>query len=97
MPARRRPVLIAQADAFNASRLSTTLVVIITSNTSNTAMPRNVFLPASATGLPRDSTANISAVMTRNKDDVIESDVIGQVPDYLMNNVDSGLRLVLHL
>lgn len=97
MPAKRRPVLVVQADAFNASGLNTTLVVIITSNTSNAAMPGNVFLPASATGLPRDSTANISAVMTLNKDDLTESGAIGQLPDYLMTEVDRGLRLVLEL
>ncbi len=52
MPAKRRPALVVVADACNASRLTTTLVVIITSNTSNAAMPGNVFLSASATGLP---------------------------------------------
>jgi mRNA interferase MazF len=97
MPAKRRPVLAVQADAFNASLLNTTLVVIITSNTSNAAMPGNVFLPSSATGLPRDSTANVSAVMTVNKDDLTEAEVIGVLPHYLMAEVDRGLRLVLDL
>ncbi len=97
LPAKRRPVLVVQADAFNASRLNTTLVVIITSNTSNAAMPGNVFLPASATGLPRDSTADISGVITLNKDDLTESDATGHLPNYLLNEVDRGLRLVLDL
>ena len=32
-PAKRRPVLVIQADPFNSSRLSTTLAAVITSNT----------------------------------------------------------------
>jgi mRNA interferase MazF len=96
-PAKRRPVLVVQADAFNASRLNTTIVVVLTSNTSNATMPGNVFLPASATGLPRDSSANVSAVMTLSKDDLDEAVPAGEVPTYLMSDVDSGLRLALDL
>ncbi|MDQ2796684.1 MAG: type II toxin-antitoxin system PemK/MazF family toxin, partial [Actinomycetota bacterium] len=54
-PAKRRPVLVVQADGFNQSRLATVLVVVITSNTALAVMPGNVFLPAATTGLPRDS------------------------------------------
>lgn len=97
MPAKRRPVLVVQADPFNASRLNTTLVVAITSNTTNAAMPGNVFLPASATGLPRDSTANVTAVITINKSDLEHSDAIGEMPEYLMADVNVGLRRVLSL
>jgi mRNA interferase MazF len=96
-PAKRRPVLVIQTDAFNASRLNTTLVVIITSNTTNAAMPGNVFLPASATGLPRDSTVNVTALVTLNKSDLEHTEAIGELPDYLMDDVDRGLRRVLDL
>jgi mRNA interferase MazF len=96
-PAQRRPVLVVQADAFNQSRINTSIVVVITSNTSNAALPGNVFLPASATGLPRDSSANVSALMTLNKDDLDESPPAGELPAYLMGDVDSGLRLALDL
>ncbi|HEY0168929.1 MAG TPA: type II toxin-antitoxin system PemK/MazF family toxin [Jatrophihabitans sp.] len=54
-PAKRRPVLVISADTYNASRLATVLAVVITSNTDLATMPGNVFLPAKATGLPRDS------------------------------------------
>ncbi len=97
MPAKRRPVLVVQADPFNASRLNTTLVVVITSNTTNAAMPGNVFLPASATGLPRDSTANVTALMTLDKSDLEQADAIGELSGYLMDDVDRGLRRVLNL
>ncbi|MFW6090348.1 MAG: type II toxin-antitoxin system PemK/MazF family toxin [Actinomycetota bacterium] len=92
-PAMRRPMLIVQSDSFNASRLATTLAVVVTSNTGLAAMPGNVFLPAAATGLPRDSVVNVTALVTVDKDDL--DDLAGQVPDYLMHDIDQGLRLVL--
>jgi mRNA interferase MazF len=92
-PAKRRPVLVIQADPFNASRLATTLAAVVTSNTALAAMPGNVFLPAAATGLPRDSVINVTALVTVDKDELDEP--IGQVPDYLMQDVDRGLRQVL--
>lgn len=94
-PAKRRPVLVIQGDSFNASRLPTVLVVVITSNTALAAMPGNVFLPASTTGLPRDSVVNVTAVVTLNKSDL--SDPVGHMTENLLHEVDRGLRRVLNL
>ena len=54
----RRPVLIVQGDSFNASRISTAVVVPLTSNERLAAAPGNVLLPAESTGLPKHSVAN---------------------------------------
>ncbi len=94
-PAKRRPVLVIQSDPYNASRLATVLTAVITSNTDLATMPGNVFLPAAATGLPRDSVVNVTALATLNKADL--SDRIGQVLPSLMDDVDRGLRRVLGL
>lgn len=94
-PAKRRPVLVVQSDPYNASRLATVLTAVVTSNTALAAMPGNVFLPAVATGLPRDSVVNVTALATLNKTDL--SDQIGDVPDNVMQEVDRGLRRVLGL
>ena len=94
-PARRRPVLVVQADPYNASELNTTLVAVVTSNTALAAMPGNVFLPASATGLPKDSVVNVTALVTLDKEDLIEP--AGTVPTYVMADIDRGLRRVLDL
>lgn len=94
-PATRRPVLVIQADPYNVSRLATVIAVVITSNTALASMPGNVFLPAAATGLPRDSVANVTALVTLNKTDL--TDRVGPVPTYLMDDVDRGLRRVLAL
>ena len=94
-PAKRRPVIVVQANPYNASRLATVLVAVITSNTKLAAAPGNVFLPASATGLPRDSVVNVTALITLNKDEL--SGQVGDVPMMLMRDVDAGLRRVLGL
>ncbi|MCP2273782.1 mRNA interferase MazF [Actinokineospora diospyrosa] len=94
-PAKRRPVLVVQADPYNASRLATVLAAVVTSNTRLAAAPGNVFLPASATGLARDSVVNVTALVTLNKTDLVEH--VGDVPLVLMRDVDAGLRRVLAL
>lgn len=94
-PAKRRPVLIIQSDPYNASRLATVLAAVITSNTALATMPGNVFLPAAATRLPRDSVVNVTAIVTLNKTDL--TDRVGDVPPSLMHEVDRGLRRVLDI
>lgn len=94
-PAKRRPVLVVASDSFNASRLNTTVAVVITSNTGLAAMPGNVFLPAALTGLPRDSVANVSALVTVDKTDL--EGPVGHLPDVVLAEVDRGLRLSLDL
>lgn len=94
-PAKRRPVLVIQANPFNASRLNTTLAAVITSNTGLAAMPGNVFLPASSSGLPKDSVVNVTALVTLDKTDLDAE--TGHLPPALMSEVDRGLRRVLGL
>ncbi len=94
-PAKRRPVLVVQSDAYTASDLATVQGVVITSNTSLAAMPGNVFLPAPVTGLRRDSVANVTALVTLDKADLVRQ--AGEVPAYLLDEVDQGLRRVLDL
>ena len=94
-PAKRRPVLVISADTYNNSRLATVLAVVITSNTELATMPGNVFLPAAATGLPKDSVVNVTAVVTLNKTDLSEQ--AGQAPLALLRDIDRGLRHVIDL
>jgi len=94
-PAKRRPVLVIQADPYNASRLNTTVVAVLTSNTGLAAMPGNVFIPASASGLPKDSVVNVTALITLDKADL--ETAVGQLPVALMNELNRGLRPALGL
>ena len=94
-PAKRRPVLVIQADPFNTSRLNTTIAAVITSNTGLAAMPGNVFLPATSSGLPKDSVVNVTALVTLDK--TVLDEETGHLPPALMSDVDRGMRRVLGL
>jgi mRNA interferase MazF len=94
-PAYRRPVLVVQDDTFTESRISTVIVVIITSNIQLAEAPGNVLLPRGVSGLSRDSVANVSQIFTIDKTFLTER--IGSLPDYLQQEIDEGLRTVLYL
>lgn len=94
-PSYRRPVTIVQADAFNRSRIGTTVVLVLTSNLRLLDAPGNVLIPKKISGLPKDSVANVSQVATVDRAMLIER--LGRVPGRVMARVDDGLRLVLGL
>jgi mRNA interferase MazF len=94
-PGYRRPVLVVQADAFNRSRIATVIAVVLTSNLRLVEAPGNVLLAARESGLPRDSVANVSQVVTLDRAELVER--AGRLSPRLMARVDGGLRLVLGL
>ncbi|MGF1524194.1 MAG: type II toxin-antitoxin system PemK/MazF family toxin [Leptolyngbyaceae cyanobacterium] len=94
-PGHRRPVLMIQDDTFTQSRISTVIVVIITSNIQLAEAPGNVLLPRGISGLSRDSVVNVSQIFTIDKTFLVKC--IGSLPDYLQEEIDEGLRTVLYL
>lgn len=94
-PAKRRPVLVVQSDSFNRSRIATVIVAVITSNTLLAERPGNVFLPTSASGLPKDAVVNVSALTTIDRS--MLGDPVSTLPAHLLDAVDAGLRTVLAL
>jgi mRNA interferase MazF len=94
-PGFRRPVVIVQSDAFNRSRIRTVIAVVLTANLRLVDAPGNVLVPARASGLPRDSVANVSQVLTLDKEFLTE--LAGRLKGPVLSDVDSGLRLVLGL
>jgi mRNA interferase MazF len=89
----RRPVIIVQGDNFNASRISTTVVVPLTSNERLAAAPGNVVLPAATTGLPKESVANVSQIVAIDRELLTER--VGRLPDNYLGRVIAGIDLVL--
>ena len=90
-----RPVLVMQADAFNRSRIRTVVVVALASNLRLVDAPGNVLVSAKASGLPKDSVANVSQVVTLDKSYL--TDLAGRLRGPLLADVEAGLRLVLGL
>ena len=94
-PGYRRPILVVQSDAFNRSRLQTTIAVVLTSNLRLIDAPGNVLVPKHQSGLPRDSVANVSQVVTLDRDVLTER--AGKLAPRVLAAVDAGLKLVLAL
>ena len=94
-PGFRRPVVIIQANAFNRSRIRTVIVVVLTSNLRLAEAPGNVLIPASDSGLPKDSVANVSQIITVDR--TFLTDKCGRLPSRILKSIDDGIRLVLPL
>lgn len=94
-PGRRRPVLIVQSDAFNASRIQTVIAAVITSNLELAAAPGNLLLRRRDSGLTKDSVVNVSQLITLDK--AYLTDRAGRLPKRHTGAIDEGLRLVLGL
>lgn len=92
-PGFRRPVVVVQGDAFNASALVTVVCVVLTSNLKWADAPGNVPLPARATGLPRASVANVSQVVTLDRAALTER--AGRLSASTLELVLAGIDVVL--
>lgn len=94
-PGCRRPVVVMQTDEFNVTLIRTVVVVSITSNLRLAGAPGNVLCSTRETGLQRESVINISQTATVNKTRLTHR--IGRLPGPLMQQVETGLRLLLGL
>jgi len=93
-----RPAVIVSNDAANATatRLGRGVVTVVpvTSNTGR-IYPFQVLLPASLTGLPRDSKAQAEQVRSVAVERI--GTRVGQLPSALIAELDQALRVHLSL
>lgn len=92
-PGFRRPVLVVQGDAFNRSRIATVVCVPLTSNLRWADAPGNVLLAAKFSGLPKDSVANVSQIITLDKASLTER--VGKLPKAKFELVLFGIDVAL--
>jgi mRNA interferase MazF len=92
-PGFRRPVVIVQGDALNRSRIATVVCVPLTSNLKWALAPGNVHLRARHTGLPKDSVANVSLIVSIDKDLLTER--AGKLPPSNLQLVLAGINTIL--
>jgi mRNA interferase MazF len=92
-PGFRRPVVVVQADAFNRSRIATVVCVPLTSNLRWAGAPGNVPLAARLTGLPKDSVANVSQIVTVDKQLLVER--VGKLSPKKLDLLLSGIDVIL--
>jgi len=92
-PGFRRPVVVVQGDAFNRSRIAIVVCVVLTSNLHWAEAPGNVVLTAKVTGLPKDSVANVSQVVTLDRSSLTAR--VGALPAKKLGLVLLGIDIVL--
>ena len=92
-PGFRRPVVVVQGDALNRSRIATVVCVPLTSNLKWALAPGNVHLAARLTGLSKDSVANVSQIVSVDKDLLTAG--VGRLPPSKLGLVLSGIDTVL--
>jgi mRNA interferase MazF len=89
----RWPVVVVQGDRFNRSRIGTAVCVPLTSQLRWADAPGNVLLPARATGLPKDSVANVSLVLAVDRHQLVER--IGLITQRQLEGIFVGIDTVL--
>lgn len=94
-PGLRRPVVVVQSNPFNASRIATVVVVVVTSNLTLAEAPGNFRLSKSESGLSKASVANVSQVITLDRS--VLSTKVKALPDKAIARLNEGLKLVLGL
>ncbi len=92
-PGLRRPVIVIQGDALNRSRIGTVIGVMLTSNLRWADAPGNVLVSSKATGLPIDSVANVSQIVTLDRDALLER--TGKIGRAKLELIFSGIDTVL--
>jgi mRNA interferase MazF len=92
-PGFRRPVVVVQGDALNATGIGTVVVVPLTGNLRWASALGNVLLSSEGTGLPRDSVANASQTIAVDRELLEER--VGQVTPAQLQQIFSGIDLVL--
>lgn len=94
-PALRRPVLVVSADHYNRSTLRTVTVVVLTGTARLAALPGNVTVPAALGLLSQDSVVNVTQLAAVDR--LALEQRIGELSDWLLAQVDAGLRRALGL
>ncbi len=92
-PGYRHPHIVIQNDVFNASRINTVVVCVITSNLKRAKSPGNVVLEKGEANMPKKSVVNVTQIYTVDKRDLAEK--IGKVTKDKLKRILDGVNLVL--
>jgi mRNA interferase MazF len=92
-PGYRRPVVVVQGDHLNRSRIATVVCVPLTSNLAWVDAPGNVLLASRISGLPQDSVANTSQIVTLDRAELSER--VGRLPPKRLGQILTGIDIVL--
>ena len=94
-PGFKRPVIIIQDDAFNTSNINTIIVIPLTTNLTLLEAPGNVLLTKKDTSLSKDSVANISQIVTIDKERFEKK--VSKLKAKNLIKIEDGIKLVLSI
>lgn len=92
-PGFRRPVVVVQSDALNQSLIATVVCVPLTSNLKWSSAPGNVPLAKRLTGFEKDSVANVSQILSVDKDLLLER--VSKLPASKLRLLLVGIGIIL--
>lgn len=88
-----RPVVVVQGDGFNLSAIATVVCVPLTANLALAKYPGNQLLKARSCGLAKDSVANVSQILTLDRECLRER--VGKLSRGKLAAVLAGIDVVL--
>lgn len=86
------PHVVVQDDVFNRSRITTVVVVALTTNLTKANEPGNVLLEPGEGGLPKQSAVVVSQISSVEKARLGER--IGALSDERVEEILAGLRFI---
>ena len=89
----RRPVLVIQDDSFNRSKISTIIVIPLTTNLALENAPGNVLVEKEESGLSKDSILVVSQLTSIDKARMIER--ISRIESNILREVEYGINMIL--
>jgi mRNA interferase MazF len=92
-PLGTRPGLVVQSDVLNDSRISTIVMLAITSTLKFGELPGNVTLNKGEANLPRKCVVNVTQIKSVDRRSIKEK--VGTLPRRRLEEVESGLKLIL--
>jgi mRNA interferase MazF len=94
-PLGTRPGLVIQSDVLNDSKISTVIMLAITSTLKFGELPGNVVLNKGEANLPRKCVVNVTQIKSVDKRSIKEK--IGTLSKKRLQEIDNGLKLVMNL
>jgi len=94
-PMGKRPGLVIQNDILNDSKLSTVVMLVITSTLKFGELPGNVILRKGEANMPRKCVVNVTQVKSVDKKSLREK--IGTLSKERMAKVYDGIKLVMNI
>ena len=85
--------MVIQGDAMNRSRIATVVCIPLTSNLRWANAPGNALFTARQTGLPKDSVANVSQLVTLDRS--LLTQCTGKLSRAKVELLLSGIDIVL--